>query len=54
MPFRITSLALGQSYDCASASEVNLKDIGKSIEWIYKDLQYEQDRAWHLITNACK
>ena len=31
MPFRITSLALGQSYDCASASEVTLKDIGKSI-----------------------
>ena len=28
--FRVTSLALGQSYDCPSASEVTLKDMGKS------------------------
>ena len=27
--FRVTSLALGQSYDCPSASEVILKDMGK-------------------------
>ena len=27
--FRITSLALGQLYDCPSASEVILKDMGK-------------------------
>ena len=27
--FRVTSLALGQSYDCPSASEVTLKDAGK-------------------------
>ena len=27
--FRITSLALGQSYDCPNASEVILKDMGK-------------------------
>ena len=27
---RITSLALGQSYDCPSASEVILKDMGKA------------------------
>ena len=27
--FRVTSLALGQSYDCPSASEVTLKDMGK-------------------------
>ena len=26
--FRVTSLALGQSYDCPSASEVTLKDMG--------------------------
>ena len=25
--FRVASLALGQSYDCSSASEVTLKDI---------------------------
>ena len=27
--FRVTSLALGQSWDCPSASEVTLKDMGK-------------------------
>ena len=27
--FRVTSLVLGQSYDCPSASEVTLKDMGK-------------------------
>ena len=27
--FRVTSLALGQSYDCPSAGEVTLKDAGK-------------------------
>ena len=27
--FSVTSLALGQSYDCPSASEVTLKDMGK-------------------------
>ena len=27
--FRLTSLALGQSFDCPSASEVSLKDMGK-------------------------
>ena len=30
--FRVTSLALGQSYDCPSASEVTLKDMGKMYE----------------------
>ena len=29
--FRVASLALGQSYDCPSASEATLKDIGKNI-----------------------
>ena len=27
--FRIASLALGQSYDCPSANEVTLEDMGK-------------------------
>ena len=27
--FRVVSLALGQSYDCPSASEATLKDMGK-------------------------
>ena len=30
--FRVASLALGQSYDCPSASEVTLKDLDK-IDW---------------------
>ena len=29
--FRVTSLALGQSYDCPSASEATLKDMEKQI-----------------------
>ena len=29
--FRVTSLALGQSYDCPSANETTLNDMGKSI-----------------------
>ena len=29
IPFRVASLALGQSYDCPSASEVTLKGMGK-------------------------
>ena len=32
--FRVTSLVLGQLYDCPSASEVTLKDMGKPITWI--------------------
>ena len=31
--FRVTSLALGQSYDCPSASEVTLKDMGKIYQY---------------------
>ena len=29
MSFRVTSLVLGQSYDCPSASEATLKNVGK-------------------------
>ena len=36
--FRVTSLALGQSYDCPSASEVTLQDMGKLITGIYTEL----------------
>ena len=28
--FRVTSLSLGQSYDCPSASEATLKDVGET------------------------
>ena len=33
---RVASLALGQSYDCPSASEVTLKDMGQSIGTIWQ------------------
>ena len=33
MSFRVTSLALGQSYDCPSVSEATLKNMGKKISW---------------------
>ena len=33
--FRVTSLALGQSYDCPSASNATLKNMGKYIPWIH-------------------
>ena len=42
--FRVTSLALGQSYDCPSASEVNLKDMGKLVTWIHKELITERQQ----------
>ena len=32
--FRVTSLALGQSYDCPSASEGTLRNRGKICQWI--------------------
>ena len=35
--FRATSLTLGQSYGCPSASELTLKDMGKYTTSIYKD-----------------
>ena len=31
--FRVASLALGQSYDCPSASEATLKDMDELITW---------------------
>ena len=31
--FRVASLALGQSCDCPSASEVTLKNMGKTLQW---------------------
>ena len=31
--FRVTSLALGQEYDCPSSSDITLKGMGK-VEWL--------------------
>ena len=42
--FRVTSLALGQSYDCPNANDVTLNDMGKWIIWIHKELWYKKSK----------
>ena len=39
----ITSLALGQSYDCPSASEATLIVMGKYITWLTRIWQYNHN-----------
>ena len=46
--FRVTSLALGQSYDWPSASEVNLKDMGK-IYWYRTTTKRIKMRAVYIL-----
>ena len=48
IPFRVVPLALGQSYDCPSAGEVTLKDMGKAepITNITKS-----NKAWIMCLN---
>ena len=41
--FRVVSLALGQSYDCPSASKATLKDMGKTDQYL--------NTAKHLTQN---
>ena len=36
--FEVASLALGQSYDCPSASEATMKDMSKQIMLIIQEL----------------
>ena len=48
--FRVTSQALGQSYDCPSAYEVILKDMGKWFTQIYLELLYNHSKTKH---NKC-
>ena len=38
MSLRVASLTLGQSYDCPSASEVTLKDMGYGIKQVHQEL----------------
>ena len=45
--FRVVSLTLGQSYDCPSASETTLKDMGKYIIWIHKNWWYIHNKTKH-------
>ena len=42
--FRVASLALGQSYDCPSASEATLKSIGKYVIWIHHNWWYNHNK----------
>ena len=46
--FRITSLAFGQSYDCSSASEGILKDMGK-INQNYSDCWPQCQWYGHIV-----
>ena len=53
--FRITSMALGQSYDCPSASEVILKDMGKCITRIHKPalrIECRGDHLWRTVDRS--
>ena len=43
--FSVTSLALGQSYDCPSASEVTLKDMGQASQYLSTT---KHNKAWTL------
>ena len=43
--FRVDSLALGQSYNCPSASEVTLKDMGKTDK---SQTTTKHNKAWIL------
>ena len=49
--FRDHLLALGQSCDCAIASEWSLKDMGKCIIWIYKKwwCNHNKTKPWLYI-----
>ena len=50
--FRFTSLALGQSYDCPSNSEVNLKNMGEwdHMEWMHRKWWYNHNKTRHSKT----
>ena len=42
--FRVASLTLGQSYDCPSASEVTLNNMGKYVPWIHHNWWYDYNK----------
>ena len=45
--FRVTSLVLGQSYDCPSTSEATLNDRGKCIRKIHGKWWYNHNKTKH-------
>ena len=50
--FRVSSLALGQSYDCPSASEVTLKNMGKTGQHLTTTEHNKTDIMWHICLEA--
>ena len=49
--FRVTSLVMGQSYNCPNASEANLKNIDKFITQIHKNWYSNYNKIKH--NQAC-
>ena len=50
---KVMSLALGQSYDCPSASEVTLKDAGKLIDTKTTKIQQKREPCAGIILCMC-
>ena len=48
--FRVTSLALGQSHDCPSASEVTLKDVNILVDWYLTMIKHS--KVWTLCQGS--
>ena len=48
--FRVASVALGQAYDCPSASEATLKDMGKRITAIHDKMMVYPKHIKHTET----
>ena len=46
--FRIASLALGQSYDCPSASEATLKNMDKYITLYSEAILIDMGKFYHI------
>ena len=48
--FKVTTLALGQSYDCPSASEATLKDMGNLPTYIFlKNISVIKEKKYGQI-----
>ena len=51
--FTVASLALGQSYDCPSASEVILKDMGKIGQYKTQQSMNHVQISWDILYLLC-
>ena len=50
--FMVTSLALGQSYDCPSAGEVTMKNMGK-FDGYWSTTKHNKMRIIHMFPVMC-